>query len=97
VRRLIVLACIWGWSFLFIKVVLEGAPPTFASLVTYLVPIVGVAAGVLVLGEPFSVRLVLGGLVVVAGVALVQGRLLGPRGPEPAAAGRVHEVAGRSD
>jgi drug/metabolite transporter (DMT)-like permease len=61
--------------------------------VTYLVPIVGVAAGVLVLGEPFSVRLVLGGLVVVLGVALVQGRLLGPRDP---AAARLPEPSGRS-
>jgi drug/metabolite transporter (DMT)-like permease len=42
-----------------------------------------VAAGILVLGEPFSLRLVLGGLVVVAGVALVQGRLFGPRQPVP--------------
>jgi drug/metabolite transporter (DMT)-like permease len=38
---------------------------------------------VLVLGEPFSVRLILGGLVVVLGVALVQGFLLGSRKPEP--------------
>ena len=30
-RRLIVLACIWGWSFLLIKVILEGAPPTFLA------------------------------------------------------------------
>jgi drug/metabolite transporter (DMT)-like permease len=31
VRRLILLACIWGWSFLFIKVILEHAPPTFLA------------------------------------------------------------------
>jgi hypothetical protein len=37
---------------------------------------------VVVLGEPFSLRLVLGGLIVVLGVALVQGRLFGPR-PAP--------------
>ena len=41
------------------------------------------AAGILVLGEPFSARLVLGGLVVVLGVALVQGRLFAPRQPVP--------------
>ncbi|HKF00086.1 MAG TPA: DMT family transporter [Actinomycetes bacterium] len=51
--------------------------PTTASLVTYLVPVVGVTAGVLVLGEPFSFRLILGGLLIVLSVALVQGRLLG--------------------
>jgi drug/metabolite transporter (DMT)-like permease len=57
--------------------------PTTASLVTYLVPLVGVAVGVLVLGEPFSLRLVLGGALVVFSVALVQGRLFG-RAPQPA-------------
>jgi len=83
-----------GYAYLLNYRTLQEHGATVASLVTYLVPIVGVAAGVLVLGEPFSVRLVLGGLVVVAGVALVQSRLLGPRGPEPAAAG-VPEAAGR--
>jgi drug/metabolite transporter (DMT)-like permease len=57
--------------------------PTTASLVTYLIPVVGVSAGVLVLGEPFSFRLVAGGLMIVLSVALVQGRLLGGR-PERA-------------
>jgi len=84
-----------GYAYLLNYRTLQEHGATVASLVTYLVPIVGVAAGVLVLGEPFSVRLVLGGLVVVAGVALVQGRLLGPRRPEPAAADRVPKAAGR--
>ena len=84
-----------GYAYLLNYRTLQEHGATVASLVTYLVPSVGVAAGVLVLGEPFSVRLVLGGLVVVAGVALVQRRLLGPRGPEPAAADRVPEAAGR--
>jgi len=84
-----------GYAYLLNYRTLQEHGATVASLVTYLVPIVGVAAGVLVLGEPFSVRLVLGGLVVVAGVALVQSRLLGPRRPEPAAADRVPEAAGR--
>ena len=30
-RRLFLLAFIWGWSFLFIKVILEDAPPTFLA------------------------------------------------------------------
>jgi hypothetical protein len=56
---------------------------------------VGVAAGVLVLGEPFSYRLLLGAVVVGFGIAMIQGRILGPRPqpepeskrePEPAAA-----------
>jgi len=84
-----------GYAYLLNYRTLQEHGATVASLVTYLVPIVGVAAGVLVLGEPFSVRLVLGGLVVVGGVALVQGRLLGPRRPEPAATDRVPAAAGR--
>ena len=84
-----------GYAYLLNYRTLQESGATVASLVTYLVPIVGVAAGVLVLGEPFSLRLVLGGLVVVGGVALVQGRLLGPREPEPAGAGRVPEAAAR--
>jgi drug/metabolite transporter (DMT)-like permease len=61
--------------------------PTTASLVTYLIPLVGVTVGITVLGEPFSVRQLLGGLTIILSVALVQGRLFGPRRPavEPAA------------
>ena len=82
-----------GYAYLLNYRTLQESGATVASLVTYLVPIVGVAAGVLVLGEPFSVRLVLGGLVVVLGVALVQDRLFGPRDP---AAARLPEPSGRS-
>ena len=50
---------------------------TKASLVTYLVPVVAVALGVVFLDEAFHARLVVGGALVVAGVALVQGRFRG--------------------
>jgi hypothetical protein len=50
---------------------------------------VGVTAGVLVLGEPLSYRLVLGGVIVALGIALVQGRLLGPREPAVEAIAQV--------
>jgi drug/metabolite transporter (DMT)-like permease len=72
-----------GYAYLLNYRTLQESGATVASLVTYLVLLVAVAAGVLVLGEPFSVRLVIGGLIVVAGVALVQGRLFGPRQPSP--------------
>jgi drug/metabolite transporter (DMT)-like permease len=85
-----------GYAYLLNYRTVQEHGATFASLVTYLVPIVGVAAGVLVLGEPFSLRLVLGGLVIVAGVALVQGRLLGARRPEPAA-GRLPDAVAHRD
>jgi drug/metabolite transporter (DMT)-like permease len=68
-----------GYAYLLNYRTLQESGATVASLVTYLVPLVAVAAGVIVLGEPFSMRLVIGGLVVVAGVALVQGRVFGPR------------------
>jgi drug/metabolite transporter (DMT)-like permease len=68
-----------GYAYLLNYRTLQESGATFASLVTYLVPLVAVAAGVLVLGEPFTLRLVIGSLIVVLGVALVQGRLFAPR------------------
>jgi drug/metabolite transporter (DMT)-like permease len=79
-----------GYAYLLNYRTLQESGATVASLVTYLVPLVAVSAGVLVLGEPFSIRLVIGGLIVVAGVALVQGRLFGSREPAPR---RVPETA----
>ncbi|GAC1317920.1 MAG: DMT family transporter [Acidimicrobiales bacterium] len=52
---------------------------TKASLVTYLIPIVAVAVGIAVLGEPFQLRVIVGGSVIVIGIALVQDRLGGLR------------------
>jgi drug/metabolite transporter (DMT)-like permease len=76
-----------GYAYLLNYRTLQESGAIVASLVTYLIPIVGVAVGVLVLDEPFSYRLVLGGAIVVLGIALTQGRLLGPRKPvEPVAA-----------
>jgi drug/metabolite transporter (DMT)-like permease len=72
-----------GYAYLLNYRTLQESGATVASLVTYLVPLVAVVAGVLVLGEPFSLRLILGGLIVIAGVALVQGRLFAPREPTP--------------
>lgn len=46
-----------------------------ASIVTYLVPVVGLVVGVTVADEPFSWRLVIGGLLIVGGVIAVQGNL----------------------
>jgi drug/metabolite transporter (DMT)-like permease len=72
-----------GYAYLLNYRTLQAAGATAASLVTYLIPVVGVAAGVLVLGEPFSYRLLLGAVVVGFGIALIQGRILGPREPKP--------------
>jgi drug/metabolite transporter (DMT)-like permease len=45
--------------------------PTVASTVTYLVPVVAVAVGVLFLNEAFHLRLLVGGVLTVAGIALL--------------------------
>lgn len=52
-----------------------------ASTVTYLTPVVGVALGVLVLGEPLRWNEPVGGLVVLLGIALASGVLRGRRPP----------------
>jgi drug/metabolite transporter (DMT)-like permease len=44
---------------------------TTASLVTYIIPVVAVVVGIVVLGEQFEWRLVLGGLLTIAGIAAV--------------------------
>jgi drug/metabolite transporter (DMT)-like permease len=68
-----------GYAYVLNYRILKDVGGTGASLVTYLIPIVGVGAGILVLHEPFSLRQVGGALVIILGIALVQGRLLGPR------------------
>ncbi len=81
-----------GYAYLLNFQIVQEVGATKASLVTYLIPIVGVTVGILILGEPFSIRLILGGLVIVLGIALVQGRLLGPR-ERKSAADRVGKAA----
>lgn len=51
----------------------EGATTT--SMVTYLIPLVAVTLGVVVLGEPVGWNLFVGAGMVIAGVALAEGRL----------------------
>ncbi len=54
--------------------------PTRAAAVTYLIPIVAVTVGVVFLDEPFSIRIVVGGLLTVAGIVILGAR----RPPAPA-------------
>lgn len=63
--------------------------PTTTSLVTYLIPPIAVVVGVIALDEAFHLRVVLGGAMIVLGIALVQRRLRWPgrRAPVPAATG----------
>lgn len=63
----------------------EGA--TAASTANFLVPVVAVALGVVILAEPMTWNLFVGAVIVLAGLALSDGRLLArrrlpDRGPE---------------
>lgn len=55
--------------------VIRAAGATVASTVTYVIPIVSTAAGVVILGERLVWNEPLGGALVLAGVAVAQGRL----------------------
>ncbi len=65
--------------------------PTVASVVTYLVPVVAVAVGVVFLREAFQTRLVVGGVLTVAGIALLKGQPLRRR---PAIASAASPASG---
>lgn len=65
--------------------VIHEVGPTKASLVTYLVPVVAVAVGVVALGESFEPRILGGGVLIVAGIAIVHDRIRFWRIPSTAA------------
>lgn len=75
------LAYIWNTN------LIQAWGATKASTVTYLIPVVGVLLGIVLLGERLSWNEPVGALLVIAGIALSQGRLRGRRKPvrEPAA------------
>ncbi|HEX9994414.1 MAG TPA: DMT family transporter, partial [Acidimicrobiales bacterium] len=65
--------------------VIHEVGPTKASLVTYLVPVVAVAVGVVALGERFEPRVLAGGALIVLGIAVVHDRVRFWRIPSAAA------------
>jgi drug/metabolite transporter (DMT)-like permease len=65
--------------------------PTTASLTAYLVPIVGVTAGIAVLGEPLTGRLIGGAAIVLASTGLALPRRAGTVGAEPIGESAVPE------
>jgi drug/metabolite transporter (DMT)-like permease len=57
--------------------IVAAAGATTASTVTYLTPLVAILVGFVFLGEPLTWNEPIGGLIVVLGVAVSQGRLSG--------------------
>lgn len=55
--------------------VIRAAGATVASTVTYVIPVFATAAGIVVLGERLSWNEPLGGLLVIMGLAVTQGRV----------------------
>ncbi|HYM85024.1 MAG TPA: DMT family transporter [Candidatus Dormibacteraeota bacterium] len=77
-----------GLAYLVYFRLLKAWGPTRASLVAYLLPVVGIVAGWLVLGEAVDGRIVAGTALVVGGIALVNSRrgvrrLYGRAAPSP--------------
>jgi drug/metabolite transporter (DMT)-like permease len=62
-----------GWAFLLNFRLIAGVGGVVAASVTYAMPVVSTAAGVLLLGEALHWNQPLGALIVLSGVALVQG------------------------
>ena len=71
-----------GFTFVLNYRLIQDEGATTAATVGYLLPVVSVGLGALVLAEPLTARVVLGALVVLAGVALTRWRARTPQ-PEP--------------
>ena len=54
--------------------ILRNWGATRTTLVTYVIPIVGVAAGVIFLNEQMTWQLIIGGLLILSGIALANWR-----------------------
>ena len=59
---------------------LKHLPVSTVSLYAYVNPVIAVALGALLLGEPFGPRVVIASAMVLVGIAVVRG-LAGPKGP----------------
>ena len=64
-----------GLAYLLFYRLVTDAGATTASMVTYLIPIVAVALGVAVQGDPLTWNLFVGAAVVIAGAAMAEGRM----------------------
>lgn len=78
-----------GAAFFLLYLLIERVGPTSASMVTYVIPVIGLLAGWLVLGERFGWQVIAGAAVIVAGIWLAQRA----REPEVEVAGERETVA----
>lgn len=74
-----------GVAFLLFYLLIERVGPTSTTMVTYVIPVVGVAAGWLFLGERLGPNVLLGAALILVGVTLAQRQKVAD---EPAAAPR---------
>ena len=90
-----------GIAYVLFYRVIADLGPTMAAAVTYLVPVIAVTVGLLFLHEPFHLRLVAGGALIIGGIVLLNGQGCGPenerrRSPiECSRVGRHGELPGR--
>ena len=63
-----------GFAYLFVFRLFAHWGATRTTLVAYLIPVVGIALGYLVLGEPLDGRIIVGTALVIAGIGLVNSR-----------------------
>ncbi len=88
VGSMVLLGCLGtGVAYIWNQNTLRAWGPTAASTVTYITPVVGVALGVLVLGERLGWNEPVGAVIVFLGILLAQNRLRMPRRRPPRDAG----------
>ncbi len=63
-----------GLAYVLFYRVIADLGPTMAAAVTYLVPVMAVTVGLLFLHEPFHLRLVAGGVLIIGGIVLLNGQ-----------------------
>lgn len=96
IGSVLLLGCLGtGVAYIWNQNALRAWGPTRASTVTYITPVVGVALGIIVLGEALSWNEPVGALVVFVGILLAQDRLRLGRKPKatPATDGRADGAA----